>query len=58
MYKIKTNPKDNTQKQMAKSILNNLMGRFGIRLEKSLTKVLSLESYRVLAIRKAVIGEK
>jgi DNA polymerase type B, organellar and viral len=58
VYKIKTNPKDNTQKQMAKSILNNLMGRFGIRLEKSVTKILSLESYRVLVTRRAVISEK
>jgi hypothetical protein len=58
VYKIKTNPKDNTQKQMAKSILNNLMGRFGIRLEKSVTKVLSYESYRVLTTRKAIISEK
>ena len=29
VYSIKTNPKDNTQKQTVKSILNNLMGRFG-----------------------------
>ena len=56
--KIKTSPKDNTQKQMAKSILNNLMGRFGIRLEKSVKKVLSRETSRILATRKAVIGEK
>ena len=58
VYKIKTNPKDNTQKQMAKSILNNLTGRFGIRLEKSVTKVLSYESYRILTTRKAIISEK
>lgn len=29
VYSIKTNSKDNTQKQTVKSILNNLMGRFG-----------------------------
>ena len=43
---------------MANSILNNLLGRFGIRLEKSVTKVLSRETYRVLSTRKAVLGEK
>lgn len=58
VYSIKTNPKDNTQKQTAKSILNNLMGRFGIRLEKSVTKVLSGKSFDILSTRKAVISEK
>lgn len=48
--------KDNTQKQTAKSILNNLLGRFGIRLEKSVTKVSSGKSFNILATRKAVIS--
>lgn len=56
VYNIKTNPKDNTQKQTAKSILNNLLGRFGIRLEKSVTKVSSGKSFNILATRKAVIS--
>ena len=58
VYKIKINPKDNTQKQTAKSILNNLLGRFGIRLEKCVTKVLSHKSYEVLCTRKAIISEQ
>lgn len=58
VYSIKTNPKDNTQKQTAKSILNNLMGRFGIRLEKSVTKIMSGRSLDILATRKAIISEK
>lgn len=58
VYSIKTNPKDSTQKQTAKSILNNLMGRFGIRLEKSVTKVMSGGSLDILSTRKAIISEK
>lgn len=58
VYKIKTNPIDTTQKQTAKSILNNLLARFGIRLEKSVTKVLTHKSLEVLSTRKAIISEK
>jgi hypothetical protein len=30
IYKIKSNPKSDTEKTIAKSLLNNLLGRFGI----------------------------
>ena len=30
VYKIKSNPSNACQKAMAKSLLNNLLGRFGI----------------------------
>lgn len=39
IYNIKANPANNTQKSIAKSLLNNLLGRFGIRLDKSVTKI-------------------
>ena len=58
VYKIKTNLKDNIQKQMAKSILNNLTKRFDIRLEKFVTKILFYEFYKILIIRKTIISEK
>ena len=30
---------------MAKSLLNNLLGKFGIGLEKAITKIISKEKY-------------
>lgn len=43
--KIKSNPKNNTQKAIAKSLLNNLLGRFSINLEKSVTEVMSIKEF-------------
>ena len=51
IYSIKSNPTNKTQKAVAKSLLNNLLGRFGINLEKSVTKVVSnntFEKYMVM----------
>lgn len=39
IYKIKSNPINKTQKSIAKSLLNNLLGRFGISLDKSVTEI-------------------
>jgi len=39
VYKHKVNPINKTQKAMAKNLLNNLLGRFGIKMEKPLTKI-------------------
>lgn len=58
IYKIKSFPKDDTQKQTAKSILNNLLGRFGIRLEKSVTKVLTSKNFHILSHTRAIISYK
>ena len=41
VYKIKSNPINQSQKSMAKSLLNNLLGRFGINYEKPVTEILS-----------------
>lgn len=45
VYSIKANPLNLSQKAMAKSLLNNLLGRFGINLEKPITEVLSNETF-------------
>jgi hypothetical protein len=42
VYKFKSNPKNPTQKSMAKSLLNNLLGRFGINLFKPITKIMDV----------------
>lgn len=45
VYAIKSNPINPTQKSMAKSLLNNLLGRFGINLEKAITEVLTSKEF-------------
>lgn len=47
LYNIKSNPINNTQKSMAKSLQNNLLGRFGINLEKAVTDLLTRKSFDI-----------
>ena len=48
IYKIKSNPVNPSQKTMAKSLLNNLLGRFGISLDKPVTEIFSKSYYKSL----------
>jgi len=41
IYRLKSNPINVIQKSMAKSLLNNLLGRFGISLDKAITEIVS-----------------
>lgn len=45
IYDIKSTTKDKTQKSISKSLLNNLLGRFGINLEKPVTKLLTKKGF-------------
>ena len=45
VYKIKSNPINNTQKVMAKSLLNNLLGRFGINMDKPVSEIMSSKTF-------------
>lgn len=58
VYAIKYNPINPTQKSMAKSLLNNLLGRFAISLEKPITKLLGESYLRNLMITHKIIGYK
>ena len=58
VYAIKSNPINPTQKSMAKSLLNNLLGRFAISLEKLITKLLGESYFRNLMITHKIIGYK
>lgn len=42
IYKFKSDPNPNTkwQKPLAKSLLNNLLGRFGINIDKAITSII------------------
>lgn len=41
---------------MAKSLLNNLLGRFGIRLDKSITKIVSDKTFDIICAKNRVIS--
>jgi hypothetical protein len=68
IYNIKSNPKNRTQKAIAKSLLNNLLGRFGISLDKAITEIMSyntfeekslmnkIESYKEIDDNKVVVS--
>ena len=58
IYKIKSNPINPVQKSMAKSLLNNLLGRFGIRLDKSVSDIVSLETFDRLGLMKLINSYK
>lgn len=58
IYAIKTNPIDETPKSRTKSLLNYLLGRFGIRLEKTVTKILVNDSFEVLSRKKSIVSHK
>lgn len=52
IYKIKSNSINATQKAIAKSLLNNLLERFGIQLEKYITEVVSSTTFNRLSLMK------
>ena len=53
IYKIKSNPINSTQKSLAKSLLNNLLGRFGIQIYKPITDIVSVKTMdTICAMRK------
>ena len=58
IYSIKSNPINNTQKSMAKSLLNNLLGRFGINLEKPITDVVSTTTFDKYSLMYKIISYK
>lgn len=49
IYKIESNPTNDTQKAVAKSLLNNLLGRFGISLEQDVTKLLTYKQFMIVS---------
>ena len=54
-YKIKSNTTDIVEKATTKSLLNNLLGRFGMDINKPKTRLVNLEEYKeILQIRKIV----
>lgn len=58
IYNIKSNPVNKTQKSMAKSLLNNLLGRFGITIEKPITEVLNKNDFELKSVMYKITGYK
>lgn len=50
IYKLKANPVNKSQKSIAKSLLNNLLGRFGISLDKPKTELVSNKRFDIISM--------
>jgi hypothetical protein len=58
IYKLKANPTNKSKKSLAKSLLNNLLGRFGISLDKPITEVLDENMFDVISMRHKIMNYK
>nr|YP_009543519.1 DNA polymerase type B [Coniothyrium glycines]AYU74409.1 DNA polymerase type B [Coniothyrium glycines] len=58
IYSIKSNPINDTQKSMAKSLLNNLLGRFGIGLDKAVTTIVDEKAFEIISSMHKVTSYK
>ena len=58
IYKIKSAPINAVQRSMAKSLLNNLLGRFGIKLDKSVSDIVSIDTFNKWATMKKINNYK
>lgn len=47
-YDIKSTTKSSVTKMIAKSLLNNLIGRFGLNIDKSVTRLISYDEFQEL----------
>ena len=63
LYRTKSTTKDDVERQTVKSLLNNLLGRFGLDINKYVTSLVSLDEFKeLIQIRKfrsvKFVGEK
>lgn len=58
VYKIKSNPVNKTQKVMAKSLLNNLLGRFGINMDKPVSDIMSFTTFDTKMLMHKIMSYK
>lgn len=57
-YKIKLLSTDNIERSIAKSLLNNLLGRFGLTIDKQVTKLVSKQEFNDILQTKKIISIK
>jgi len=58
LYAMKSNPKNVTQKSLAKSLLNNFIGRFGMDINKPISEIVNNETFNEISLTKKVFGFK
>jgi hypothetical protein len=56
LYKVKSTTTNTTEKAITKSLLNNLLGRFGLDIYKSNTEIMSRDKYNEICQSKEVLG--
>ena len=54
IYKIKSNPRNPTEKNVSKLVLNSLIGRFGMDFLKTVTKLVNKETHNHISITRAL----
>lgn len=57
LYKIKSTTKDKVEKTISKSLMNNLLGRYGMDPYKAITEIVDKEKYDFLVSTREFIGE-
>lgn len=58
LYSMKSQPKNVTQKLLAKSLLNNLLGRFGMDFTKFNTEIVDLKTYNEIILTRKISSKK
>ncbi|EFQ24845.1 DNA polymerase (mitochondrion) [Colletotrichum graminicola M1.001] len=58
IYKIKSTTSNKALKSISKLILNSLLGRFGLKLDKTITEFITNdEKYQILSATRAIVSE-
>ena len=55
-YNIKSTTTSKVEKAMAKSLLNNLLGRFGLDMHKTKTKLVDFDAFSIIAQTKEIVS--
>jgi DNA polymerase elongation subunit (family B) len=58
LYKMKSYPSNVTQKYLAKSLLNNLLGRFGMDFTKPITNIVNDKTFHEIALTRKITSWK
>ena len=57
LYKMKSYPKNITQKNLAKSLLNNLIGRFGLDINKPITEIVDSKTFNEISLTRKITAQ-
>ncbi len=58
LYKMKSYPNNITQKNLAKSLLNNLIGRFGMNISKPITEIVDSKTFNEISLTRKITTKK